>query len=172
MDNDLINSLLINKSKIAGNGLFCNQDIPKGTVIAPMAFEYNYDGNEETYHKKYYLRSDVCRFTNHSYPSNCDITKKGNVIYIVSSTDIPSSEEISVDYFDTINSMDPYPVNLPYIKKELIRLMQGVDLDLFVNNGRKNGTYMDDLLDFSLKSNGCSGKIDSFLKLLRRLKPG
>lgn len=172
MDNGFLESLFINKSKVAGNGMFCSRDISKGDVVAPFAFEYNYDGNDLTIHDKCYLRSDVCRFTNHGYPSNCDIKKNGDILYLVSSSNIPSSEEISVDYFDVIGQMRPYPDHLPYIKKEVIRLLPSFDSDLFVNKNKKDSTYIDDLLDFSLKNQGCPKRIDCFYELLKRLKIG
>ncbi|MAG25625.1 hypothetical protein CMI47_08615 [Candidatus Pacearchaeota archaeon] len=169
MDETFLDSLFIDKSEVAGSGMFCKRNIPCGSIVAPLAFEYKYDGNNSANHSNFYLRSDVCRFTNHGFPSNCDVKKNGDTLYLVSSRDIPSNDEITVDYFDTIEAMNPYPSLFPYIKKELIMLMPDSDLDLFVNKKHKYTTYIDDLLDFSLKGQGCLSKIKTFYELLKKL---
>ena len=96
MNENLIHSLFIDNSDIEGVGLFCNDHIKGGENVAPILFEYDYDGNRNGLadHKKYYLRSDILRFTNHKHEANCIPYRNDNVIYLMSNRDIPPSEEI------------------------------------------------------------------------------
>ena len=168
MDDNFLHSLVVEKSRIEGDGLFCNVHIGRNESVAPILFEYNYDGKDLSDHKKYYLRSDVLRFTNHGSEANCRPHRDGNIIYLVSSRDIPPSEEICVDYFDVIGSLDPFPNNFPYLKSELVRLLPSLSADSFLRE--RDVSYVDDLNNFAANNNGNPEIIKTFLELIKRLR--
>ena len=167
MNDNFVHSLLVDKSSIEGDGLFCNDRISGGKIIAPILFEYNYDGNDFVYHKKYYLRSDILRFTNHSGGANCVPHRDGDVIYLKSNHDISPLEELCVDYFDVIGSLDPYPRHFPYLKSELVRILPEFNINPFVKERGKN--YIDDLKIFASNNDGNPDIIKTFLKLINEL---
>lgn len=105
----------IQKSNIAGIGLFAAKDIPKGTVV--WRFQEKIDTlfsesdinllNEhsqaqfrnyayfDNHHGKYLLCGDDGRFFNHSKSFNCDDSQQDITIAI---RDIKAGEELTVDY--------------------------------------------------------------------------
>jgi hypothetical protein len=163
-----IDSLFVDKSRIQGNGIFSKDQIRKGSLVIPHMFEYKYDGNHLLKDKSYYLRSDACRLMNHQYPPNCVPKKHENIIYAVASRDIQPGEEVSIDYFDVINTLQPQAKKLsdfPFIKKDIIRIMPSIKKDLLVDNLHK--TYMDDLVTFALNDIGHPDSVKSFLDIIK-----
>jgi len=167
MNEDFIHSLFVDSSDIEGSGLFCNDHIKGGEHVAPILFEYDYDGNDLADHNKYYLRSDILRFTNHKHDANCIPHRDGDVVYLMSSRDIPPSEEICVDYFNVIGGLDPFPNHLPYLKNELIRLLPSIGPDVFFKE--RDTSYVDDLSSFASNSDGNPDIIKIFLELIKKL---
>jgi len=163
-----IDSLFVNKSKIHGNGIFSKDKIREGSLVVPHMFEYKYDGNNLLKNKKYYLRSDVCRLINHQYPPSCVPEKHENIIYAVASRDIQPGEEVSIDYFDVINVLQPHAKSLidyPFIEKDIIKIMPSIEKKLLVDNQGKN--YIDDLITFALNDVGNPRHIKSFLNIIK-----
>jgi len=167
MDGNFVHSLVVEKSSIEGDGLFSSVHIDRNESVAPILFEYNYDGKELPDHKKYYLRSDVLRFTNHNSKANCTPHRDGNIIYLRSNRDIEPSEEICVDYFDVIRGLDPYPNHFPYLKSELVRILPKINSAAFVKERGKS--YIDDLKNFAFSKNGNPEIIKTFLELIKKL---
>lgn len=103
----------VHKSRIAGQGLFAGQEIPKGIRIMQYVGEkitkeestrrlaqgnayiftcnerYDIDGKEFR---------NTARFSNHSCDPNCEVEKTARAIWIVALRDIHDGEELTYNY--------------------------------------------------------------------------
>ena len=103
----------MDKSRIAGRGLFAAQDITQGTRILPYIGEKIpkdtstrrlAQGNVYifTFNDRYDIDGKILRNTarygNHSCDPNCDVTLTTRTIWIVALRDISDGEELTYNY--------------------------------------------------------------------------
>ena len=103
----------VGPSRIAGQGLFAAQDIPKGTRIMQYIGEKISSrerarrlaaGNAYIFHLTYRYAIDgqtlenTARYINHSCDPNCEAVVTKRTIWIVALRDIQAGEELSYNY--------------------------------------------------------------------------
>ena len=103
----------VGPSRIAGQGLFAAQAIPKGTRIIQYIGEKISSrervqrlaaGNVYIFHLTYRYALDgqtlenTARYINHSCDPNCEVEKTLDTIWIVALRDIAAGEELSYNY--------------------------------------------------------------------------
>jgi uncharacterized protein len=103
----------VGPSRIAGQGLFAAQDIPKGTRIIPYIGETISSrerarrlaaGNAYIFHLTYRYALDgqtlenTARYINHSCDPNCAVEKTSDTIWIVAVREIAAGEELTYNY--------------------------------------------------------------------------
>src|SRR5215467_9297810 len=103
----------VGPSRIAGQGLFAAQDIPKGTRIIQYIGEKITSrerarrlaaGNAYIFHLTYHYALDgqslanTARYINHSCDPNCTVEITQDTIWIVALRDIAAGEELSYNY--------------------------------------------------------------------------
>ena len=90
----LPDSLTIKDSSIHGLGIFATCDIPEKTVLGiahvKMVEWLNFPQD--------YCRTPLGGFYNHSDTPNCETSKEGRYLYIITITDIKEGEEITATY--------------------------------------------------------------------------
>ena len=114
----------VQKSRIAGHGLFAGQDIKKGTKIIQYIGEkilreeserrlaagsvYIF-GLNERYAIDGHTPKNTARYSNHSCDPNCHTEQFGNTIWIVAIKDIRVGEELTYNYGYEVTDEPPEP---------------------------------------------------------------
>ncbi|MGE3540455.1 MAG: SET domain-containing protein [Candidatus Tectimicrobiota bacterium] len=103
----------VGPSRIAGQGLFTEQDIPAGSVILPYQGEKIASaerarrlaaGNAYIFHLNYRYAIDgqslenIARYINHSCEPNCTVDRTGDTLWVVACRAIAAGEELSFNY--------------------------------------------------------------------------
>ncbi len=113
----------VGPSRIAGQGLFAAQDIPKGTRIMQYIGEKISSrerarrlaaGNAYIFHLTYRYAIDgqtldnTARYINHSCDPNCEAEKTSDTVWIIALREITAGEELSYNYgYDASNLWRP-----------------------------------------------------------------
>ena len=114
----------VGPSRIAGQGLFAAQNIPRGTRILPYIGEKisKAESTRRLAKGNYYIFSfnerydidgkelrNTARYINHSCDPNCDVDQTVRAIWIVALRDIQAGEELSYNYGYDIKDYAEHP---------------------------------------------------------------
>ena len=83
--------LTVRPSNIEGMGIFAVDSIKKSTNCG---ISHVYD----KFWENGYIRTPLGGFINHSDTPNCEISKEGRYLYIITNTDITEDTELTVKY--------------------------------------------------------------------------
>ena len=114
----------VGPSRIAGQGLFAEQDIKQGTKIIRyigqkitqaesdrrlVAGNVYIIGLDERYALDGSTRKNTARYINHACDPNCQTEQFGQTIWIVAIRDIQAGEELTYNYGYKLNDEPPEP---------------------------------------------------------------